>query len=114
MNLWIMADSAGAGTINQLKVRWGESTRWRKVEDVHPNNNHVIPVAFSTSHKAMLANLHLMATKGLLAINPKYEKLITSLRTAYCKDAMDLDKAQSSYNDLLDALRLSLKGYQIE
>lgn len=25
-----------------------------------------------------------------------------------------LDKEQTSYNDLLDALRLSLKGYQIE
>lgn len=37
----------------------------------------------------------------------------TSIRTAYA-DELSLDKEQSSYNDLLDALRLSLKGYNIK
>ena len=36
-----------------------------------------------------------------------------SLRTAQAKE-YSLDKEQTSYDDLLDALRLSLKGYQIE
>ena len=35
-----------------------------------------------------------------------------SLRTAYAKE-LTIDKEQTSYDDLLDALRLSLKGYQI-
>ena len=43
----------------------------------------------------------------------KHDKIITSLRTAYAKE-LTLDKEQASYNDLLDALRLSLKGYNIE
>jgi len=43
----------------------------------------------------------------------KHDKIITSLRTAYTKE-LTLDKEQASYNDLLDALRLSLKGYNIE
>jgi hypothetical protein len=51
-----------------------------------------------------------MVSKGYLAIPSKYEKLITSLRTAYARE-YSLDKEQTSYNDLLDGLRLSLKGY---
>jgi hypothetical protein len=60
----------------------------------------------------MLSNLHAMITKGFLAIEPKYDKLITSLRTAWANE-LTLDKDQTSYDDLLDALRLSLKGYSI-
>jgi hypothetical protein len=53
-----------------------------------------------------------MVTKGYLAIPEKHDKLITSLRTAWAKE-FDLDIEQTSYDDLLDALRLSLKGYDI-
>jgi hypothetical protein len=61
----------------------------------------------------MLSNLHAMITKGYLAIEKKHDKLITSLRTAYAEE-LNLKKEQTSYNDLLDALRLALKGYNIE
>jgi hypothetical protein len=61
-----------------------------------------------------------MVNKGYLAIPSKYDKLITSLRTvitslrtAYARE-YSLDKEQTSYDVLLDALRLSLKGYKIE
>ena len=54
-----------------------------------------------------------MVSKGYLAIDIKYDKLITSLRTAYARE-YSLDKNQTSYNYLLDALRLSLKGYNIK
>jgi hypothetical protein len=53
-----------------------------------------------------------MVSKGYLAIPSKYDKLITSLRTAYATE-YSLDKEQTSYSDSLDALRLSLKGYNI-
>jgi hypothetical protein len=52
-----------------------------------------------------------MASKGYLAIPEKYDKLITSLRTAYANE-LSLDKEQTSYSDLLDALRLALKGFE--
>ncbi|HEY9399366.1 MAG TPA: hypothetical protein VIP29_05680 [Nitrososphaeraceae archaeon] len=48
-----------------------------------------------------------------LAILEKYEKLIISLGTAQGKE-YSLDNEQTSYDDLLDTLRLSLKGYQIK
>jgi hypothetical protein len=60
----------------------------------------------------MLSNLHAIITKGYLAIPEKHQELITSLRTAYATE-LSLDKKQTSYDDLLDALRLSLKGYNI-
>lgn len=46
-------------------------------------------------------------------IAEKYDKLIVSLRTAQAKE-YSLDKEYTSYSDLLDALRLSLKGYKIK
>jgi hypothetical protein len=48
-----------------------------------------------------------------LAIDKKYDKLLTSLRTAY-ENELSLDKDQTSYSDLLDALRLGLKGFAIK
>jgi hypothetical protein len=61
----------------------------------------------------MLSHLQILITKQYLAIPEKYDKLITSLWTAWAKEH-SLDKEQTSYDDLLDALRLSLKGYQIK
>lgn len=40
------------------------------------------------------------------------KKQITSLRTTYAEE-LNLKKDQTSYSDLLDGLRLALKGYQI-
>jgi hypothetical protein len=68
---------------------------------------------FQTEHKNMLSNLHAVISKGYLAVHPKYDKLITSMRTAYAEE-LSLEKKQTSYDDLFDALRLSSKGYQIE
>jgi len=61
----------------------------------------------------MLSNLHAVVTKGYLAIPRKYDKLITSLRTAYAKE-LSLDKKETSYDDQLDALRLGLKGFEFK
>lgn len=61
----------------------------------------------------MLSNLHAVVSKGYLGIQEKHDKLITSLRTAYAEE-LNLKKDQTSYSDLLDALRLALKGYQLQ
>jgi len=49
--------------------------------------------------------------RGKIAINPdKFDKLITSLRTA-----VDIDGGEAtSYNDIFDAFRLALKFYHFE
>ena len=49
-----------------------------------------------------------------IAINPgKFDKLITSLRTAVDNDGV-LDKESTSYNDIFDAFRLALKFYNFQ
>jgi len=51
---------------------------------------------------------------GRIAINPdKFDKLITSLRTAVDNDGV-LDKESASYNDIFDAFRLALKFYSFQ
>jgi hypothetical protein len=51
---------------------------------------------------------------GKIAINPdKFDKLITSLRTAV-HNYGTLDKEATSYNDIFDAFRLALKFYHYE
>ena len=75
-------------------------------------NTKIRPVNFSTEHRNMLSNLHAIISKGYLAINEKHDKLITSLRTVYAEE-LNLKKDQTSYSDLLDALRLALKGYEV-
>lgn len=53
-------------------------------------------------------------SKNLVKLIPeKYEKLIISLRKAQVRE-YTLAKEQTSYEDLLDALRLSLIGYNIK
>lgn len=61
----------------------------------------------------MLSNLHAIVSKACLAIPEKYNDLLISLRTAYTRE-YSLDKDETVNDDLLDALRLSLKGYKIE
>jgi len=51
---------------------------------------------------------------GRIAINPnRFDKLITSLRTAVDNDGV-LDKESTSYNDIFDAFRLAFKFYNFE
>jgi hypothetical protein len=99
--------------VNLLKIKWDESLDWETSEELSPELVRIIPVNFKTSHKQMLGNLHAVISKGYLAIDPKYDKLLTSLRTAYATE-LTLDKNQTSYNDLLDGLRLALKAFQFE
>jgi hypothetical protein len=67
---------------------------------------------FSTEDKNMLPNLHAIVSKLYLAIDPKYSELSTSLHTAYT-DELNLKKDVTSYEDLLDVLRLALKGFEL-
>ena len=61
----------------------------------------------------MLSNLHAVVTKAYLAIPEKYDKLLTSLRTAYAEE-LNLKKDVTSYDDLIDGLRLALKAYNFK
>jgi hypothetical protein len=82
------------------------------VEDVSVSNNKVIPVAFSTTHKQMISHLAQLFNDEYMAVPQKFDKLIVSLKTAVVNEYA-LDKESTSYDDLLDSLRLSLKCYKV-
>jgi hypothetical protein len=67
----------------------------------------VIPVNHHTRHKEMLAQSKVLLEKGNIAINPKFDKLTTSLRTAVDTEGT-LDR---QHNDIFDACRLVLQNY---
>jgi hypothetical protein len=112
MNTLFFIDGSNRAMVNLLKIRWDEPLTWETSQSFGPNTK-IRTVNFSTEHRNMLSNLHAMITKGYLAIDSKHDKLLTSLRTAYAEE-LNLKKDQTSYSDLLDGLRLALKGYNIE
>ena len=112
MNTLFFIDGSNRAMVNLLKIRWDEPLTWETSQTFGPNTK-IRPVNFSTEHKNMLSNLHAVISKNYLAIDKRYDKLLTSLRTAYANE-LSLDKQQTSYDDLLDGLRLSLKAYNFE
>jgi hypothetical protein len=80
-------------------------------------NMKVVPVNFNKEHKAMLGHCKMILEDDQggrkIAINPVFDKLISSLRTAVDADGT-LDKESTSYNDIFDAFRLALTFYQFE
>jgi hypothetical protein len=73
----------------------------------------LVPVHFAKGHKRMLkhAKKVLEYNGGSIAINPKFDKLITSLSPAVENGEGLLDKEATSYDDIFDAFRLSLQFY---
>ena len=70
----------------------------------------VIPVAFAKEHKNMRAQCKEMLEyqNRHMDIHPRFNKLITALRTAVENGEGMLDKDATSHDDLMDAFRLSL------
>jgi hypothetical protein len=104
-------DGANAGFCCQLHVTFGEDPDY-DYKTISTDNSEIIPVAFSVENKTKLSHLWALMNKGTIAIHPKFDKLILSLRTAQANE-YSLDKDHTVHNDLLDVLRLSLKGYVI-
>lgn len=71
----------------------------------------VIPVPFAKYHKEILSHTKEMMEyrSGHVAINPRFTKLVTALRTVVEKGDGTLDKEATSHDDLFDAFRMSLQ-----
>jgi hypothetical protein len=98
--------------VNLLKSAFNESLTWDP-KKVSPNSMRVVPVSFLKDHVEMLQKTVIMLNKNFLAIPSKHSDLIRGLRTAQAV-GYRLDKQRTVNSDLLDALRLSLKGYNIK
>ncbi|HZD82802.1 MAG TPA: hypothetical protein VE076_08000, partial [Nitrososphaeraceae archaeon] len=116
----IYIDGSNPSFIRALKIQIGEDEGYEEIikEAKSRKQNYefsmdVVPVSFSTEHKSMLGNCKMLLERdgGYIAINPKFVKLITSLRTAVENDGM-LDKEATSYDDVFDAFRLAMCYYR--
>jgi hypothetical protein len=118
----IYIDGSNPSFIRALKIQIGEDEEYEEIirEAKSRKQNYefsmdVVPISFSTEHKSMLGNCKMLLERdgGYLAINPKkFDKLITSLRTAVEYNDGILDKEATSYDDIFDAFRLAMCYYR--
>ena len=113
----IYVDAANPTFIRSLRLAIGDRedyetqiAYYKKMKWNWHNHMIVIPVSFNVEHKEMLGHAKMILEKGQVAINPAFDKLITSLRTAIAEEN-SLDKDATSYDDILDAYQLALKNY---
>jgi hypothetical protein len=122
----VYIDGVNRSFIRSLKLQVGEEPDYDKViaryrsvklgDNSWSQDMKIVPVNFNAEHKAMLGHCKMILENdgGRIAINPdRFDKLITSLRTAVDSDGT-LDKEATSYNDIFDAFRLALKFYHFE
>ena len=123
----IFVDAANPELISSLKREVAnERDNWAYVQEkmAYCKKHHVdinrhmkvVPVPFSTEGKNMLIHTKelLEFETPIVAINPKFEKLTTSLRTAISDDLGKLDKEATSYDNVLDAFRLALQMFKLK
>lgn len=115
----VFVDASNPAIVTGIKRELGERTDYEEqiayLKKHHSDPIHwmqVLPVSFNPEHKEMLGNTKMLIEKGLVAINPRFNKLITALRTAIEQDGV-LDKASTTYNDTFDAFRLSMRYYEL-
>jgi hypothetical protein len=96
----IYIDGSNPSFIRTLKIQIGEDEEYEEIirearsrKRYYEFSMDVVPVSFSTEHKSMLANCKMLLERDgrYIAINPKFVKIITSLRTAVENDGV-LDK----------------------
>jgi hypothetical protein len=112
----VYIDGANPSFIKSLKLQIGEEQDYDKVIARYNKEKlgtswsqdmKIVPVNFNTEHKAMLGDCKMLLEHeggGRIAINPdRFDKLITSLRTAVDNDGC-----------IFDPFRLALKFYHFE
>ena len=123
----IYVDGSAPEFVRSLKVMVGENDNPQYIKerldrckkyDLNPADYMtVVPVPFNTEAKNMLIHTKELLEydkRPLIGINEKFDKLIVALRTAVSDDQGKLDKDATSYDDLLDAFRLSLRHFKIK
>jgi hypothetical protein len=105
-------DSAQPAFIAGLKRKIGERPDYETLPKERHRFMKVKAIPFSTSGRSMLGNAVILMDKGKVAIDPKFDKLLTSLRTAVAEN-YQLDKEQTIHDDVLDAFRLALEPYSV-
>ncbi|MDQ6864119.1 MAG: hypothetical protein M3044_09870 [Thermoproteota archaeon] len=115
----IYIDGSNPAFVRAIKGNVGDTVDYERIiseakrDHIDPEQRleRVIPVNFSTRHKELLMHCKMTLESGQVAIDPRFDKLERSLRSAVEKDGA-LDKGATQYDDTLDAFRLSLQGFK--
>ena len=120
----IYVDGANPEFIQSLKSKIGELSdpvyynqyieQYRKNKINIENCMKVVPVHFAREHRTMLTHCKMFLERGDLQIDPRFDKLIISLRTAVENGEGVLDKPATSFDDVFDAFRLAMKYYEFQ
>jgi hypothetical protein len=125
----IYVDGANADIVGMLKRVFHENERYdqeiahykhlfkREYDiDVLQWNMFTIPIPGNPYNKEMLAHLKGLFEYqgGIMAIHPRHDKLITSIRSAVEKGDGSLDKNETQFDNVFDALRLSAFRWQLK
>lgn len=121
-NLYV--DGSSPEFIDALNMQFGQNSSWSYIHDQiakckkHNRNIEdylfVVPVNFQQDGARILQHvIHILDDDyDLLQIHPKFNKLLTALRTAVSSDTYKLDKDATSYSDTLDAFRMALSAFR--
>ena len=110
-----------------LKTKIGELSYWPKVKEKMEESIRrnipiekrmvVVPVIFSTESKLQMSSKLqqiLDDSRGFIAIPPKFDKLIASLKSAVFDERGILDKDISLHNDWLDCLFMATRFFRFK
>jgi hypothetical protein len=92
------------------KLSWAKKNRLR-IE----NYMKVVPVSFAVDGATMLVHCKnlLESEDNLVAINPKFDKLIEALRTCTAIE-YKVDKTNMMYSDVFDSFRLASRFFGLK
>lgn len=107
----VLVDASAPSFIRALKLQWGERADYENVDKKLREYMLVEPVSFGMEHKQLLYHAKFLIENKYVQVHPSFDKLVTSLRSAYAKDGV-LDKDMTSFDDILDAFRLALRPYK--
>ena len=116
----VIVDGSAADFVQSLKLKIGERGDYLKERQEYKaqgleweRSTKVLPLYFGTKNKEMLTHAKNLIDNGMIAIHPKFDKLITGLRTASENQGV-IDKDKSSYHDILDSWMLALWYFQTQ
>jgi hypothetical protein len=107
----VLVDASAPSFIRALKLQWGERVDYETQDKKYREWMKVEPVPFGSEHRALLYHTKFLVENEYLKVHPRFERLLTSLRSAYARDGV-LDKEATTFDDLFDALRLCLRPYK--
>lgn len=116
----VCVDGSAADFVQSLKLKIGErgdyprEKQQYKVQGIDwEKSTKILPLYFGRQNKQMLTHTKNLIDNQLVAIHPKFDKLITFLRTASEEQGV-IDKDKTSYHDIGDSFMLSLWYFQVQ